>query len=149
MLVPNRCQGFASVTDGSSNVIMMSEVSRKQYIVDGAERVVGAAGSNHGWLMGTRVTSTPANMNPTGETDDRVFNLTTVRYCPNQKPFANQLFTGMGSNVGANNPVVSLHPGGVNILMADGSVHFLSETVDLLVFKRLATRDDGKPASLP
>lgn len=149
VLVPNKCQDFSTVSDGSSNVIMMSEVSRKQYIVDGTERIVGAGGSSHGWLMGTRVTGTPANMNPTAEADDRVFNLTTVRYCPNQKPFANQLFTGMGSNVGANNPVVSLHPGGVNVLVADGSVHFLSDTVDLLLFKRLATRDDAKPASMP
>ncbi len=149
MLVPNQCQSFATCTDGSSNVIMMGEVSRKQYIVNGDERIVGAAGSSHGWLMGTRIVGTPPNMNPTNEADDRVFNLTTVRWKPNQKPFANQLFTGMGSNVGANNPLVSLHPGGVNVLVTDGSVHFLPDTVDLLVFKRLATRDDGQPAELP
>jgi prepilin-type N-terminal cleavage/methylation domain-containing protein/prepilin-type processing-associated H-X9-DG protein len=146
MLIPNRCIRFADCVDGSSNVMMMGEMSARQFILDGiTPRNVGAAGDSHGWLMGTRVSGFPPNLNPTAEPDDRCFNITTIRYRPNQQPFANQLFTGMGSNLGANNPLNSLHPGGVNVLLADGSVRFLSETVDLLLIKRLATRDDGQP----
>ena len=96
--------------------------------------------------MGLRVTGTPPNLDPGNqESDDRTFNLTTVRYSPNQEPFANQLFPGMGSNVGANNPLMSFHTGGVQILLADGAVRFLSENVHLETLKQLATRDDGLP----
>lgn len=40
----------------------------------------------------------------------------------------------------------SFHTGGVNMVMGDGSVHFLSETVNLLVYQQLVDPDDGLPA---
>jgi prepilin-type N-terminal cleavage/methylation domain-containing protein/prepilin-type processing-associated H-X9-DG protein len=44
----------------------------------------------------------------------------------------------------------SRHPGGVNLLLGDGSVRFLSETVDLALYRALATRAGGEPiGSLP
>ena len=70
----------------------------------------------------------PANLNPgnSSQSDERCFNMVSIRYSPNQEPFANQLFPGMGSNQGANNPLSSLHTGGVQILLSDGSssIHF-------------------------
>lgn len=36
------------------------------------------------------------------------------------------------------------HPGGVNMLMADGSVHFIDENISPNVLDYLANRDDGK-----
>ncbi len=36
------------------------------------------------------------------------------------------------------------HPGGVNMVMVDGSVHFLDETIDTDVLNNLANRADGK-----
>ncbi len=47
------------------------------------------------------------------------------------------------SSEGANVPLVSSHSGGVNVLFADGSVHFLTDGTDLLTLAQLATRDDG------
>lgn len=38
-----------------------------------------------------------------------------------------------------------MHPGGVNAAFGDGSVHFLSNTVNLLTFQRLGNRKDGQP----
>ena len=38
----------------------------------------------------------------------------------------------------------SYHPGGANFLLADGSVHFLQETIDLWTFGRLGHRSDGE-----
>ncbi len=38
----------------------------------------------------------------------------------------------------------SLHPGGVNILMADGSVRFLAQGVDVAVWRALGTRAGGE-----
>jgi prepilin-type processing-associated H-X9-DG protein len=38
----------------------------------------------------------------------------------------------------------SLHPGGCQFLLCDGSVRFLKETVDTQVFRALATRAGGE-----
>jgi prepilin-type processing-associated H-X9-DG protein len=43
--------------------------------------------------------------------------------------------------------VYSFHPGGANILFADGSVHFLQATIDIRVFARLITRAGGEVVS--
>lgn len=42
----------------------------------------------------------------------------------------------------------SRHPGGANFAMADGSVHFVSETIDYLLYNALGTRAGGETASL-
>jgi prepilin-type processing-associated H-X9-DG protein len=38
----------------------------------------------------------------------------------------------------------SFHPGGVNVLFADGSVHFLRDDIDIRVLAALATRAGGE-----
>lgn len=38
----------------------------------------------------------------------------------------------------------SFHPGGVNCLFADGSVHFISDSIDLATFKALSTISGGE-----
>jgi prepilin-type processing-associated H-X9-DG protein len=43
----------------------------------------------------------------------------------------------------------SLHPGGANFCMGDGSVHFLSYSIGGLVQRALATRAGGEPDELP
>jgi len=43
----------------------------------------------------------------------------------------------------------SQHPGGVQVLMGDGSVRFMNETVDLSVWWGLGTRDGGEVVTLP
>ena len=42
------------------------------------------------------------------------------------------------------NDIVSNHPGGANTLFADGSVHYLSETLDLSILAALVTRNGGE-----
>ena len=39
----------------------------------------------------------------------------------------------------------SVHPGGVQVLLADGSVRFVSETIDLTTWRALATIAGGEP----
>ena len=47
-------------------------------------------------------------------------------------------------------PMSSHHPGGVHFLLADGSVHFLAEAMDLETYQALATCDGGEPnAQIP
>jgi prepilin-type N-terminal cleavage/methylation domain-containing protein/prepilin-type processing-associated H-X9-DG protein len=43
--------------------------------------------------------------------------------------------------------VYSFHPGGANVVLADGSVRFLSATLDIRVFAKLVTRDGGEVVS--
>ena len=146
MLVPNQAVRFSDCTDGSSNAIMLGEMSgRLERIIPKTYSFVTASGTDHGWLMGCRVAGTPPDLDPgNAEDDDRCFNVNTVRYRPNQEPFALELFPGMASNIGANNPLSSEHPGGVQVARADGSVAFLTQTVFLETLKQLATRDDGQ-----
>ncbi len=42
----------------------------------------------------------------------------------------------------------SMHPGGAHFVMADGSVHFVSEGIDSLVYRGLATRNGGESVSV-
>jgi prepilin-type N-terminal cleavage/methylation domain-containing protein/prepilin-type processing-associated H-X9-DG protein len=46
-------------------------------------------------------------------------------------------------------PARSRHPGGVNVGMADASVRFISETVDLLIWQGIGSRADGEAVTLP
>jgi prepilin-type processing-associated H-X9-DG protein len=39
----------------------------------------------------------------------------------------------------------SLHPGGAQFVFADGSTHFLSETIDYRTYQQLGDRRDGEP----
>ena len=43
----------------------------------------------------------------------------------------------------------SRHPGGVNIILADGSVHFISETIDVDAWRAMGTIDRGEVLRLP
>jgi prepilin-type N-terminal cleavage/methylation domain-containing protein len=42
-------------------------------------------------------------------------------------------------------PARSMHTGGVNAVLGDGSVRFIRNTVDLVTYQRLGMRNDGQP----
>lgn len=46
-------------------------------------------------------------------------------------------------------PASSLHPGGVNTLMGDGSVHFVSQSIDAGVWKSIGTINGNESVALP
>jgi prepilin-type N-terminal cleavage/methylation domain-containing protein/prepilin-type processing-associated H-X9-DG protein len=46
-------------------------------------------------------------------------------------------------NCSSDNEEYSFHPGGVNLLFADGSVHFIKETIDKKVYVFMVCRADG------
>jgi prepilin-type N-terminal cleavage/methylation domain-containing protein/prepilin-type processing-associated H-X9-DG protein len=43
----------------------------------------------------------------------------------------------------------SLHPGGANFAMGDGSVHFVSQNINYQIYNELGTRAGGEVATLP
>jgi prepilin-type N-terminal cleavage/methylation domain-containing protein/prepilin-type processing-associated H-X9-DG protein len=137
---------LGSIKDGSSNQILISEQNDYLITVNGSPQEWGS-GLRYGWMLGW-YTVTPSG----GATnqDARLFQATTIRYAINQKTgWPNYPGdcgnTGVCENMGSNIPLNSAHTGGVNALMGDGSVRFLSDQTPLSVLGGLATRDDGLP----
>jgi hypothetical protein len=120
---------FAKITDGTANTMAISESSDWFKDVNGQKVLVTG---EHGWMMG----------NPGA--GERSFNITTVRYSPNED---DNTLSGTGMNDGSNNGIYAAHPGGVQAAVCDGSVKFVSETINMLTLKRLCSRQDGQPAN--
>ena len=136
MLVPNSSILASQATDGASHIMIVGEASDYCFERDGSLwRVDG--GFQLGWLAGTSATGTPPNYARTAPS----YNITTVRYPINTRDCT---LPGVDDNKGANNPLISTHPGGIAAVFLDGSVHFLAEELDVSVLKRYATRDDGE-----
>jgi hypothetical protein len=135
LLVPNRAIAASEVTDGLSRTLIVGESSAFAFDSIGtAYRIDG--GFRSGWLLGTSAIGTP----PSYEGGFPSWNITTVRYAINE---TNYNLPGVYSDHGANNPLLSSHPRGANLLTAGGAVTFFDEHTDLLTLKTYATRDDA------
>ncbi len=141
VLIPNRTIAIRDITDGSSNTIVVGEIS-SSVLKSGVSLRVDA-GNPSGWAAGTVNVGTPPQMlGPGGFTPAfPVFNLTTVRYPIGTKDGG---LPGIHTDGGPNNPLISAHSGGTQCLLTDGSVRFLSENMNLETLKNLCTRNDGK-----
>jgi prepilin-type N-terminal cleavage/methylation domain-containing protein/prepilin-type processing-associated H-X9-DG protein len=130
VLIPHNCVSFADITDGSSNTIAVGEQSDWCFDPSGTPWY-SRSDLRAGFAMGC----VPA----ANSSEDRWFNITTVRYPINYREWYSW---GIGSNWGANLPIISAHPGGAHVLMADGSVHFMNEGVQLQTLLDLCNRND-------
>ena len=77
-------------------------------------------------------------------------NNVTLRYPPNAKVLGQpgvKDWSGWADASPANPPLTSAHPGGVMTMRVDGSVQFMSDTIDLQTQTLLAVRDDGQSVS--
>ncbi|HEY4259386.1 MAG TPA: DUF1559 domain-containing protein [Schlesneria sp.] len=137
---------FRDMSDGSSNVIMVAEVSDYLRDTNKSTRPDWTLANSYGWNMGTVYSYTSNG-------SERVFNTVAVRWKLNDKlksGAGNTGWTGDGtsegirSDSGLNIPLNSPHTGGVHALLGDGSVRFLSENLDFATLNRLVTRDDGQ-----
>ena len=66
---------------------------------------------------------------------------------PNGKTCAGLGFSGNMANMPMQVPPSSRHPGGVNVMMGDGSVKFIKSTVSLPTWRALGTRSGGEVVS--
>ncbi len=130
-LVAQRSVRLSEITDGTTNTLLVVEQSG--YCEDPAgERRDCRSDCGHGFPMGW------------GDDGwERIFNLTCVLHPVNEKSF-NGL--GVPGNCGPNRAIQSVHSGGANVTLADGSVQFLSESTAIQTLYNLANRDDGNVA---
>ena len=129
VLIAFRTVSIGDITDGTSNTIAVGEQS--DWLVPEADY---RADCWCGFPMGP--------IYPPTASDNRQMNLTCVYHPINMKT---STAYGIGGQCGPNTPIQSVHPSGAHALFADGSVQFLSETLDINVLYNLCNRNDGNP----
>ena len=136
---------FGEITDGTSNTFLMCEQSH--WVLNQKNSFRTAFETSGPW-MGVKNSRLPAGdgtWSVTGSHDANVlgadmrsYAMTTLREGPNPKGTASYM-----GNVNCNTPLTSAHPNGVQAGLADGSVRFITDNIDLTTYKRVADRDDG------
>jgi hypothetical protein len=133
MLVANECFGMKDATDGTSNTMLVSEQS-------GLVALVNRTSNYYGGWYGSRHPRTVDD--PVSCADLWQTGTSCVRFPPN----SNIVQTGATETMYRNNTILnSEHPGGINVVLTDGSGQFISDTIDFINLKRLACRYDGEP----
>ncbi len=142
VLVPNRSVRIGDITDGTTNQLLVGECSAWGKTTAGAQVEIRGSAEWGCWI-GSGAHSGPPEVGGTYTWSGTPWsrNVTTIRYAVNMKT---QL-TGSGGNHrdGTNNSLHSEHSGGVQVVRCDGSVHFLSESMDSVVLRNVSIRDDG------
>jgi prepilin-type processing-associated H-X9-DG protein len=135
---------IAMVTDGTSNTLLMGEFLPGQN--GEASDILDLTRDNHrGWYIWDSGNSYGTTIIPISyRSDIREPNVqdpgvpTTALCDPHH--FQNwSVSTGFKSN----------HSGGANFAFADGSVHFLSQTIDVRTYQLMGCRNDGQVFTMP
>jgi len=136
MLAKNECFAFNAATDGTSNTLLVVEQSG---LVDNRNITANYYG---GWY-GTRH---PRTMDNSACTDLWGAGTTAVRFAVNWDVIPGTSIPYGAQQMYHNNTILnSEHPGGIQVLLTDGSGTFISNDIPLETLKRLACRYDGEP----
>ncbi|WDI43856.1 DUF1559 domain-containing protein [Bremerella sp. P1] len=119
----------ADIVDGLSNTIMIGDYTHS----DRTGVNSGFPGNVRVWIAGTTSTVNGALYNLKIIYEDTI----NSRRDRNDGIAFNHL------------PFTSKHPGGANFAAADGSVHFLPETINFDVYRAVATINGGETHSIP
>ncbi len=136
MLIPNASTRIADATDGLSNTIVVAEQSGK---VQNCGTYAGGDTRNGYYTPWGGVTiPNPIGVQPAGS-DMWGLGLTCVAYA------VNSTSCGSGANTSyvGNSILNSFHTGGVNTLLGDGSVRFVTNSFDFVMLQRMCTKADG------
>lgn len=171
---PNTYIEFAAVRDAKNRTILVGEQSDyvRNKALDPPDLYDVRSSWPRGAFMGSEGNYNQIRMAASGVDGDgsrRLWNVTTVRYPLNFPDFKAQgivtdppaprpakegdpppplpPYPAAGYGPGHNHPFVSAHPGGVQLLMADGSAQFLNDDLDLELLLKMSTRDDGLEVS--
>jgi prepilin-type N-terminal cleavage/methylation domain-containing protein/prepilin-type processing-associated H-X9-DG protein len=112
--------------DGTSNTIMICETLREVW--DGR----GPAWGYRGWVQ--------LGIDPVGKNNPKGIN---VWPCCSWNSWATSPPPGRTGKLGEWGSPGSLHPGGAQFALADGSVRFISQTINLTTLESLATYNGG------
>jgi prepilin-type N-terminal cleavage/methylation domain-containing protein/prepilin-type processing-associated H-X9-DG protein len=143
LLLKNEETRIGDVTDGTSNTIALTE----------------SAGRPELWRLGTLVGQLPdvrtngggwaraaTDITLNGLTADGVMSPGPCAVnCANGEEVT--VYPDPVYGVNGNGSPYSFHPGGLNNLFADGSVHFINQSVNIKVFSALVTRAAGEIVS--
>jgi prepilin-type N-terminal cleavage/methylation domain-containing protein/prepilin-type processing-associated H-X9-DG protein len=116
----DRITRIADVTDGTSNTILVAEDAGRPMFYNAGRQVFDPVGKEGGWADPNGAFSIDGS-NPDG---------TIPGPCP--------------LNCSNNSEIYSFHPNGANVVFADGSVHFLSSSINLCTLAKLVTRAGGE-----
>jgi prepilin-type N-terminal cleavage/methylation domain-containing protein/prepilin-type processing-associated H-X9-DG protein len=122
---------FRDIADGTANVIAMGEFRPK--CADHAS-VNGWVHVNSIWMATTAPINFPTCPGEMGNPVDQW----SGQFLPGR---ACNHFQSWNASMGFK----SRHPGGAQFVFCDGSVHFLSETINYDMYQRLGDRRDGRP----
>lgn len=127
------------VTDGTSNVYLVAE-TKYQPIEEGTKvfnaQFPGYSGEFYSWAGGLRAGNASGDCcTSTTTITHAVDGINSSAYDPRLTFTPDPVTRMCGSN----------HAGGCQVAMVDGSVHFLSEDMDINVYRDLAARADGLP----
>ena len=131
----NESSSIAGATDGTSNTAIIGESAN--FLLD-ADQAQVRPNQGLGMCVSTNGTG-EVNGTDVSNFNNAVHTLTTIRYPLNHGDGSLE-GTGLGN---FNNGLHSNHSGGVNMAYADGSVHFIADSINLTTLKHLVTRDDG------
>lgn len=144
----------ADVTDGLSNTAFFSEKIRGTGAVDPKTHMFTMAVANnldetYRMCKALPTTALPLTMRQgmswvMGEMCCTNYNHVSQ---PNTRTCASIGFPGTMANMAMQVPPSSRHPGGVNILMGDGSVRFVKDSTNLVTWRGLGTRNGNETIS--
>ncbi|HEY1191645.1 MAG TPA: DUF1559 domain-containing protein, partial [Gemmata sp.] len=136
MLIPNASTRISDATDGLSNTIVVAEQSGKvkscTTYTDGDTRngyYTPWGGVTFNNPIGTQASSA----------DCWGLGLTCVAYAINSPTCP----AGANTSYVGNSIINSFHTNGVNVLLGDGSVRFISNSFDFTMFQRMCAKSDG------
>jgi prepilin-type N-terminal cleavage/methylation domain-containing protein/prepilin-type processing-associated H-X9-DG protein len=145
------------VSDGFSKTMIVAEQSDWGYESAGRKRDIRSTSGNGAFncqcntdYASPALASTFSNLVPASSLSGRNFynyNITTVRYPINDKLWDAVSANGKSDFGRLNKPIQSAHSGGAGVLLADGSVDFLQDSLDISILRALAARNDGQSVS--
>jgi prepilin-type N-terminal cleavage/methylation domain-containing protein/prepilin-type processing-associated H-X9-DG protein len=141
----NRGASFADILDGTSNTMLMGE-----YLTGTTDDYRGfiwsdKAGGSQLWTELPPNSKLPDRLSPTTPPPP----LATKPWCKNRPEVNLPCVNGISESSGLANldhtaASRSRHPGGVQVLLGDGSVRFVGQTIDLRTWRALSTIQAGE-----
>ncbi|MEZ6132222.1 MAG: DUF1559 domain-containing protein [Planctomycetaceae bacterium] len=127
LLFLNSSVGYEQIRDGASNTLLLGERTLDDIPLK----------PDLGWMSGTAATLRNTGVAINADRQSGILNAYAGGFDPNtpHEPPPEELSTGGFS---------SRHTGGFQSALADGSVRFISENIDPLLFQNLGRREDGQ-----